>query len=65
MGLDFDYTLEECLGDQICVRIFQEDDHVDTVLEIWQISKPADYEELKKQIKQLIETDMLKAYYIC
>ena len=65
MVLDFDYTLEECLGEQVCVRIFQEDDHVDTTLEIWQISKPADYEELKKQIKQLIETDMLKAYYIC
>lgn len=63
--MDFDYTLEECLGKQICVKVFQEEDHIDTSTEIWQISKPADYEELKKQIKQLIETDMLNEYYKC
>ena len=63
--MNLDYTLEECLGNNICVKVFQEKDHIDTVTEIWQIAKPADYEAFKKEITQLIETDMLKEYYIC
>ena len=63
--MNLDYTLEECLGKNICVKVFQEEDRIDTVTEIWQISKPADYEQFKKEMNQLIETDMLKEYYIC
>ena len=63
--MNLEYTLEECLGKNICVKVFQEEDHIDTATEIWQIAKPADYEQFKKEMNQLIETDMLKEYYIC
>jgi len=60
-----DYTLEQCLGKQVCVRVFNEEDHIDVNTEIWAISKPADYEALKEEINNLIETNMLDEYFIC
>jgi hypothetical protein len=65
MVMELEFTLEECLGKQICVRVFQEEDHVDVATEIWQIAKPADFEAFKNDLKQLIESDMLNEYYIC
>ena len=63
--MNLDYTLEECLGKNICVKVFQEEDRIDTATEIWQISKPADYEAFKQEMTQLIEINMLKDYYLC
>ena len=61
----FDYTLEQCLGKQVCVRVFEDGNHIDVGTEIWAISRPSDYQALIEDIERLIKENMLDEYYLC
>ena len=61
----FDYSFEECLGKNIAVKFYEEVYREDAVTEIWNVTKPGDYNLLVSTVQDLIKTDMLVEYYLC